>query len=470
MRRSTAWLVACFVVGASIAGAAKPPKVRERDVAKRRGAEAGQDESMRILTRSSAPGLAFQFMPCLNEEQRRDITAGLSAKLKDPETGAAPSVGTRCVGQTNPLDGIETIGIWLRQQSQSNLYGSRAGAALAEGAQDRGLAEVALLEGDDMFAWSVADWFLERVRARTWEVQPRRLARNGTPSPRGSIHLQGLSFRLDAPDRVRTEVRGFIDAGPNIDFTASVRDTITLERGKLRLSQTSDLDADTGWLKAGLIFFSILLPPVGMPLYDELAAAEDRDAPGDLTSKSLGTLITLAAPDVILLEGSVPSRRNPQTLTAQKADFTHTRFAVSSSGVTGGGTYRQVQRSPRVGIVGPRDPVSLDDRSPTLRYAIATTDMRATTGVPLRVEWSVDDGQVANAAAQSAGITFNIPNNVAPGQTVTRRVSVEVTDADGLVARGSADVRISYQREARPPICTQKPWLPQCSNEARRRH
>ena len=465
MRRSTTGITVCLAVAACLVGEAKPPRPG------RAGAKAeasGQDDSMRILTRSSAPGLAFQFMPCLGDQQRGSVTSGLRDAFKDPGTGARADVQTSCVGQTNPLDGIETIGVWLSSTGRQGLYGRNGGNAIVEGARQRGLASVALLQDRETFAWSAADWFLDQVREKVWEAQPKRLTRDGTPNPEGSIHLQRLTFGLNRPDRVRTEVRGFIETGVNVDFTARVRDTITVDQGKLRLAQTSDVDAETGWFEAGAIFLSILLPPVGMPLYEDIAAQDGRPAPEEIRSKSLGTMIVQSAPDAIPLEGSRPSRNDPQRLVADKVDFTHQRFAVSSTGVTGGGVHRITRRDPRVSITGPLEPVAMDERSLTLRYATATTDMRFTDDRPLRVSWSAD-GEVANSTASATRITFTVPNNVAPGRNVTRRVTVEVTDADGLVARRAVNVRINYQNSDRPPICNEKPWLPQCPGGRRPR-
>lgn len=467
MRRSTVCVVACLVVMAGIMGEARPPRLRGRALAT--DSTSGQVDASRILTRSSVPGLAFQFMPCLDDEQRASMTDKLRAAFKDPGTGAPPDVRTMCMGQTYALDGTETIGVWLSSTRQLGLYGRDAGTAITEGAQRRGLATVALLQGDETFAWSAADRFLEQIRARVWEVQPRRLARDGTPNPKGTIHLQHLTFDLSGPDLVRTEVRGFIDAGGvNTDFTARVFDRITIKMGKLRLEQTSYIDAETGWLKAGAVFLSFLLPPVGMPIYDYLKAQDGRPAPEEIESKSLGTMIVLSAPDAIPVRGSRPSRNHPQRLVADKVDFTHRRFAVASTGVSGGGVHNITSRDPSVNITGPRDLVATDDRSLTVRYSIATTDMRATEENPLRVSWSAD-GQVVNANSMSTGITFTVPANVAPGGDVTRRVSVDVTDADGIVAGRRINVRISYQRLARPPICHEKPWLPQCTGGAQRR-
>jgi hypothetical protein len=92
-------------------------------------------------------------------------------------------------------------------------------------------------------------------------------------------------------------------------------------------------------------------------------------------------------------------------------------------------------------------------------YGVRTDDLRGS----LHIVWS-GDGVVLNQGAQTTAIRFNL-GTASPGQVVAQRVAVRVTDVDGLAAETALIASIHVvpkDDDDFPPVCKQKPWLPQC--------
>jgi hypothetical protein len=301
----------------------------------------------------------------------------------------------------------------------------------------------------EMFGWVVTPGFIEALRARTWESQPKRLNESGEPADNGTIHLESLSVVLIEPDKVRTTITGFHDVGPNTDFTLRVLDTISNVDGKLQVDTDTDLDVDpSGWQWiVGLL--AVVFPPLGLYASETLNDYVS-GLPAPDMGQSFGSMVAQFAPNQVMLEDG------------QKANFWHTRFAVSAKlGVTGGGTMTLENRRPTVTIRGPLEPVSFD-RTIWLTYTAITFDLRATSDEPLQFEWFLDGDLVATTASPETPILFRIPVNVRPGGIDERELRVRVTDVDDLTAQRTVSVRLQYEREERPSICYRRPWLPQC--------
>jgi hypothetical protein len=69
-----------------------------------------------------------------------------------------------------------------------------------------------------------------------------------------------------------------------------------------------------------------------------------------------------------------------------------------------------------------------------------------------------------NQGAETTAIRFNL-GSASPGQVVAQRVAVRVTDVDGLAAETALIVSIHVvpqDDDDFPPVCKNKPWLPQC--------
>jgi hypothetical protein len=396
----------------------------------------------------SPPGAAIQFAPCFQTAEQRSATIrNIKRALRDPETGQSPDVRSVC-SHEDWIQGRETLGVWLSPLPPAgDLLGQNNARLLVDAERSRGLADVDLLQPDDDFGWSLNAAFIDTLRGRVWAALPKRLDDQGREDTEGSVHLQRLTVRLVEPDTVRTTVNGFYDLGPNADFRLRVTDTITNVGGKLTVDTDDDLHVDNSayqWL-AGI--FTVLLPPLGLHVFDAIDQAMMHLSMPD-TGQSLGALIVQFAPNQFMIDNG------------QKINFTHRRFLVTETGVTGGGIARLEGRDPSVTIRGPLTP-SVVSRTVTFRYTALPVDLRATANEPLQVSWFIDGALVTEGSSTQVDIPFEIPRNVAIGGVSEHRVRVRITDVDGLTAARTITVRISYEPNG-PPVCREKPYLPQC--------
>lgn len=383
---------------------------------------------------ASPPDAAMQFMPCFPDaDARADVIGQIGRALRDPVTRRRPDVRSTCSNDSdNP---VERLGVWLEPLPPGGILGNGALRVLVDGQRARGLAQVALLQPLELFAWSVSAGFIDTLRARVWDALPKRLNTDGAPDRDGSIRLRSLAVVLDAPDRIRTTVTGSYDI---------LIDTIPFS---LVIVETLSIDSD------GKVAVEATVAPGG-PLKEIVAAVLEVFAPGVLR----GGLVGVQTPGSAIAT-LVPDER--MNVGETKLDFYHTRLAVAADAATGGGAADFVFREPWVGIEGARDSV-FDSRSGTLTYHAVTYDLRGTDDEPLLFEWRVDGQPLENATGDSVPITFRIPRDVAPGEEDTHTIRVTVTDADGLTATRSITLRILYERGGVPAVCHAKPHLPGC--------
>jgi hypothetical protein len=384
------------------------------------------------------PGFAFQYRPCLEDQGKlTELKQRLAFIFRNPSGGAGPDVRSVCSIPGDMWHNIETVGVWL----------SPAPPGDTDAARTRALAQVNILRGKELFAWSVQSPFLEGIRARAWEAQDKRLNDLGMPDPHGKIHLRSLTFLLIQPDLARTEVRGFYDAGPNVDFVLRVDSKIKVVRGKLVAEGEPKLDMRTETYRWLLHFATGMLPSLGWP-WEVMMSQREAAAkiPSFFILNNLGVLIVNSAPNQDMKENG------------RKNNFIHQRFEIRTMGITGGGKIFDQKRQPAVAIVGPRN-FFASGASAKLSFTIKPTDLRATDQHPLQIQWTAD-GDVANPTSATTEITFT---GFTAYRQYTRNVSVRVTDADNLAAETSITVYLLHERSGPPPVCHQKPWLPQCA-------
>src|SRR5262249_11669071 len=127
-----------------------------------------------------------------------------------------------------------------------------------------------------------------------------------------------------------------------------------------------------------------------------------------------------------------------------------------------GGTFDIVERTPQVFMDGPAS-LSVEEGSASITrvYSVRTEDLRP----GLQITWG-GDGSVLSQGAFSTGISF-APGNAKAGTVLAKRVTVRVTDADGLSAEADRVISVHVVPAAGdgdgfPPVCRSKPWLPQC--------
>lgn len=81
----------------------------------------------------------------------------------------------------------------------------------------------------------------------------------------------------------------------------------------------------------------------------------------------------------------------------------------------------------------------------------------------MQISWS-GDGFPLNQGQEASNFRFNLAG-AQVGQVLSKRVAVQVTDADGLSGSGQLVAQIHITPEDDddfPPVCKVKPWLPQC--------
>ncbi len=373
----------------------------------------------------STPDLAIQIAFCLPAELNDAVVSAVRQAI-DPNA----DVRTACVS------GTQRIGIWLRPfvNNQDNQ------------ARDRGLQRLNILGAGETLTFFINAALIRRQALDGWNAAPKRLNGDGGADPNGPIHLTGFSVSFESPNRVVTKVTGFDERPwPDVDFTLTTTDTLSVSGGQVNCTSQRNLDVDTSWLNFLTGLFLILLPPLGIVFLVERIIVGSADAPsGDAGP---GCAAAKLIPREILIPGG------------QKVVPSYSRIEVSSGGIFAGGTFVVIPRAPAVTISG-QSQISVVEGTTSLSrsYSIVTDDLRP----PLQVTWS-GDGVAVNPHAESTSIRFGL-TGAQVGQVLTRRVAVTVTDADNLLASNELIVRIHITPSDGdfPPVCKVKPWLPQC--------
>jgi len=374
----------------------------------------------------SVQDLGLQFSPCLPADQAGNLVSAIRAAF-----GANADVRTTC------LSGTQRIGIWFRPfvNEQSNQ------------ARNRGLRGLNIIGSNETFAVFVNSAMIRSRALEVWNAMPKRLDGDGKPDAGGPVHLTGFSLAFEAPDKVVTRVDGFDERPwPDVDFRLTLTDTLSASGGQLNCESASDLDVDTSWLNFLTGVFLFAFPPLGIVFLVEriiIAGIDDPDA-GSGAGCSAAALI----PKEVLISGGL------------KVVAIYNRAQAGAGGIFAGGAFLVVPRTPEVRISGPAQ-IAVDEgtASVTRSYRVTTEDLRGALGI----RWA-GDGFVQGQGQASAQIRFNL-SGATPGQVVTKRVTVRVTDADNLSAEAEVMVRISItvaDEDNLPPICRLKPWLPQC--------
>lgn len=374
----------------------------------------------------SVPDLALQFSPCLPDSLRDGAVAAVRQAI-DPNADVRPLC----------LNGTERIGIWLRPFVNQN----------DNQARDRGMQKLSLLETGETLAFFINASLIYSRAEDAWNNQAKRLNGDSNPDPNGPIHLTSFSLSFQSPNRVVTKIGGFDERPwPDVSFTITVTDTLSLSAGLVGCESVPTLDTDTSWLNFLTGLFLIVLPPLGAVFLVERIIVGNADTPHPGEGAGCGAAALI--PREILI---------PLGL---KVVASYQRVNVSSGGIFAGGSFDVVERVPQVFLSGPTQISVTEGAASVLRaFGLQTEDLRPA----LQIAWG-GDGFPSSQGAESTGIRFNLGSTSA-GQVLTRRVSVRVTDADGLAAEADRVVSIHVvpaDDDGFPPICKTKPWLPQC--------
>jgi hypothetical protein len=392
----------------------------------------------------SVPDIALQFLPCL-EDIPVDGDTNLEAALVEALRalfGADADVRYRC------LDGRGTVGVWQQPGT---------GPATSE-ARDRGMARVAILRAGENFALFLSSAFVRRLADAQWAVTPKRLDGDGRRDSDGPVHLTGMRLQFDAPDRIVTIVDGYDERPwPDVDFEVRIVDELSAAGSAIAVATSSDLDADTTWLNVltgvfaflGVTLSPLYLLPAGFFLAESIIVSA-ADPPDDLAGA--GAAAAQLIPAEVMVRGG------------SKLVATYRRVEVDAGGVYAGGLAVPDDRVPRVEINGASS-LTVNENAPavTSTYRVVTEDLRP----DLTVSWG-GSGTVVSPGALVTPIRFSA-FGIEPGDSDVRRVSVRVSDADGLDDTDEQTVTIHrlIDDPTIPPICNIKPWLPQCREPRR---
>ncbi len=273
-------------------------------------------------------------------------------------------------------------------------------------ARDRGLQRLNLLQVGETVVFFINSSLIYRTAFDAWSPQPRRLNGDG-----------------------------------NV-----ITDTLALSAGGVRCDSVTTLDADTSWLNFLTGLFLIVFPPLGAVFLVERIIVGAADAP------ELGAGPGCNAAALIFREVMIPR--------GLKVVLSYQRLNVGTGGIFAGGSFAIVPRTPEVFLNGPTQISVPEGTSSVVRtYGVRTEDLRGS----LHIVWS-GDGVALNQGAPTTAIRFNL-GGTSPGQVVTQRVAVRVTDVDGLAAEAAliVSVHVVPQDDGDfPPVCKHKPWLPQC--------
>jgi hypothetical protein len=338
-------------------------------------------------------------------------------------------------------DATERVGVWFRPE----------GGRDDQAARLRGLATVNIVRPalGESFAGHIEGVYLTSAAETNWNQSPKLINSSGSPDPNGSIVLKGFTTSASPPSQWISTVTGTDTAPwPDVDFTMTTTDTISVANGRIQCSSANAISTDTSVLNLLTGVFLIAFPPLGgFFLYEDILAS-GADAPSTTAASVLCPAVAIF-PAQILLPG-----------TLQKAVFSYTRAQTDGSGVTVGGTVGIVDRAPSATITGPTTVSSVAGATAAAAsFGVRSVDLRS----PVQFHWSAS-GTVLSPAAAWTSVRFPMTGWEAVGTTKFESVSVHLVDADGAAIDVSqpVTVRVVPGGGGLPPMCKTKPWLPQC--------
>ncbi len=402
----------------------------------------GEPEPDGPLVRTSPPAFAVQLKPgddCPPEPDLVDAAnafRGLIAQIL-----GNIEVRFRCV------DGVVTIAIWLDSaRTQREIQ-----------ARERSLRQISQLdeEADEQVAMYITHRALQALARAEFDrmLGPHyRLADDGRKSADGPIHLERIIVDLEPPKKIITRVEGFDDRPwPDVDFTARITDEITTgtrmvpctvgtltEIEGLFCRSTDDVDVDPGDAALAATLGLLTFPFFGIGsvfLFQLLSAGGPDDVGAGEDEGGVGCALTR------LVQQPIP-----------RAEFAalginYLRASVTPNAVLLGGTLVSCRRTPRVTIEGPGSfTIPIERGSVAAVYRAETAE----TFGDLRFQWTATHARVHNPTGSSTRITFDLGGPVQNSVTESR-ITLTVTDGEGVLPAASKTVRIRLTSAPPPP-------------------
>ncbi len=365
-----------------------------------------------------------------------------------------PDVRGKCITNNNTF----VVGIWITfvdPTSPEHQARNRALDALDLGVPPGG------------FSFFANSSYLRSEAYRLWGEQPKRLNGSGSPDPNGPIHLTGFDIKFQDTDRIITHISGYDDRPwPDVPFTLTITEILEGSGGAIHLTNKTDLETDPGvfaFLSAALVATPFW--PLGLLAFGEviLIAFMTPDITG---VPSVGTYLFEKIPSEIMIK-TVPPLTKPSKalLTYFSSDAFIPGILISEGGIFLKGIFGIADREPGIsGLQHIHLPVDEGDQFVDYTHKLTTFDLRP----ELQIDWSVDGSSAGHTnlygTRPSRRIRYDC-TGIEFGAPISKRLSVKITDADGLQVEFGCLVDIV----ARPPldpglpaICRNRPWLPQC--------
>ncbi|MGH2558797.1 MAG: hypothetical protein ACRDJH_07015 [Thermomicrobiales bacterium] len=422
------------------------PDDREPDLP---GGEPGDDPAPPSAPTISRPDLAAQLVPCLESiPVDRDgdgvvdpITPQeielLKAAIRSAMSDGDADVRLAC------LEGATRIGVW-----QTPVSGAGDAAA-----RDRGLAEQNLLPGVVSplnFGAFISTGLINRFAARAFQDAPKRFNVKGKPDENGRIHLTGLNLRFQAaPAGIITTLAGFHDGGllGRTNFLVEITDRLSMDGQEIEVETTTNIEIGDDGLRR--LFTASLIFTIASPIFFGLAflslaglfglaiaesAIEERQ-----TLAGAGGTIAALIPPKILLPGTSKLKLFYQDVGNLDG------LSITGSGITVRGITFPFPREPSLAIAGPST-AQPSSTVVTLNYTIQPDDLRS----PLGIDWTAIEGTVLNPNGRATTLRFDIANR-GPGDIVTSRLDVSVTDADNFTETATKEISFRVPTFEAPP-------------------
>ena len=378
-----------------------------------------------------APDIFFQFSMCIPANLLDKFVQAIKTYLlsipEDPNREDSPPrfpdphIRTNCAGDK------QNVGIWVR--NDPSLIEER----------DQAYKSIDVVrDGLNNFYISIRGSFIDRESKMDWEKAPKDI---------DGAHLSHFVVRFSSPSSpqkiIQTVIFGVYDAlGPaNPDFQYVTTDTLSLVNSRINCDSTHWLSLDASGVRAfwyGLTtsIFAPLLPVIIEKTEGYIGSAQKNDF-----NAGVGCLFASILVPEVMIPG--PLQIGPLNINAPKILFNHDRLDVSPDGISTQGTINIVERSPKITITGPIQSRTTGN-TVTEDYKITPYDLLG----PLDIRWT-SEGTIANPTGLFTSIEFPT-RDILPGQSSTKRITVQATDADNLSAEGAIDTFIYRERNCGP--------------------
>jgi hypothetical protein len=391
----------------------------------------------------SKPLFAVQFNICLPADTLTAVQNSLLSGITQG-TGGNPWLTSTCSAAGS------LIGVWLTQPS---------GFSDSATARAAGVANAAFLSGGETFGVQLSAAAFHKFTDDAWKLIPKSFDTNGNPNANGPIFLQSYSLNLQqlstSSGKIQLSISGKYDAPVDIPFDVEVTDLLTKVAGKISCANSNSVDVDTSIID-DLIVVSVFTAPFLIPaLVDARNQADSyKQLPVGVIPENQKCIAKKAIPDDVPTTGA-----SGVLFKGKKVDFSYSRLVVNNiQGVIAAGTWALVPRVPTVTIVGPAQiKGDTDADSVSAFYTVSTHDLVR----PFQsVLWTAS-GALSKTAGTSAAGWPTLSVNW-PATSVVKSVSVQISVVDNLQASASKTTSIVLTPGGLPPVCSKKPYLPQC--------